>query len=1103
MTYQDKNEQIINTVNNKLIFDNLENSNISTSYTTNNSNIKTKKIPIEEILSIAPSERENQLKNYFEEIYQIVSVDFEKEVEVKYIIYCSHFLAFMKLSKEINHNYLLSYIKLLQKSGVKIELIVMILKNHFIQSISKINFDKDLLLNFIREYELTCKIFSKFELIFDILNQVKDEKTESLKYLFWLLFICLKRNQKNLIDILILMISMYLKYLKLFSVGFNLSDEEYQSVYNKYRKNMLSIFSFSDNNESHEKLSNMTSYISREIVKLKVDIKFPNLNNENLNSTNYFSKENSLLISIQHTYTILLNDYEFSLKPSSFDESIVLSNLQSDRSPVKTCSFNFIPLNTNETSFRKLNFKTFEENSSEFATNCTPTLKVIENRNEMASPNALGTNAYQMLTPFTRVVSLNKWVTQYIKTFNEEFLSSLGINLLETKASINFILDKVYELILKYDVKTQTSREEAVILCLKLIDGVFKKNFSTFNNHLIKIYLTNTNRSIGIKDILLEIINNQEFLKSIVFCTYEMIFYIENINDIYFFKIAEKIELEVYSLLKIINPVITFDLMNMPNSLRYHFSEIEVQILQFLIFSKKSKSLSFLKEYLNCHKSFYSNDNTIESCRKLEEEKVSLLNLEANKESIDNIEDDNTIEKLEENELNNQSLFMFLNFNFTVNSPKANSVQITSEKLIFIKILNYMLLLSKFVLNKLKIGISICLAIEKLIKKCLLSHRFFFLFVDKHLDQIVLCCISSVLNKLSIEKYEELIIKILDSYEKVKQSSSSKSLYENLRIPDNSVVSKNSLQEMSIEFSLKLDSEISEVSNDISNNNILTNFSFASNITDQTLEMNKNFFGKKISFFSNYSAYNPKFVAYYYFYKTVFIKELNDTNVRNGCTPLKSSNIQNLSARTSNVINLYNSNNNFNVLTPIGTSYNSNIFLTPSFNMKKSNQIFNNSEDLLKLNSFKLDHKFTSPTRDNEKNYAGSSGGQKINEKGIKLSLSKRLSSEFSKNFNLEISQHSNNKNKDISSFRKESFDNKVQTNYNSTYLNDKIDSDFKTYQIENLDSKTINQNSSSKMFSKLYHNLRKKSSLNSESKEKLKSEKNEKNDDLNLKNEN
>lgn len=161
-----------------------------------------------------------------------------------------------------------------------------------------------------------------------------------------------------------------------------------------------------------------------------------------------------------------------------------------------------------------------------------------------------------------------------------------------------------------------------------------------------------------------------------------------------------------------------------------------------------------LKTYLqNCEK---SRDFTLDSSSKDSKEDTCTLNSRA----------------IEDSEFNNQSLTAFLSSeSMRINSTDSNAmevdqalsttyVQVPHERVVLRKILSYMFLLSKYVCTKLNINLKYCLTIEKLIKELILNSDNFDLLNNKHLDQVVLCSIITILFNEKVISADELISKV-------------------------------------------------------------------------------------------------------------------------------------------------------------------------------------------------------------------------------------------------------------------------------------------------------------------------------------------------------
>lgn len=185
--------------------------------------------------------------------------------------------------------------------------------------------------------------------------------------------------------------------------------------------------------------------------------------------------------------------------------------------------------------------------------------------------------------------------------------------------------------------------------------------------------------------------------------------------------------------------------------MRYHLAEIEIQLLQFMIFNENFSLVGklTLKAYL-------------QNCERARNNNLGEYELDSNLNSP----------SIEEAEFNNQSLTGFLspherNLDHLHNEMEVDNIIYSAfifvhhERIVLRKILSYMLLLSKYVCTKMKTDIKYCIAIEKLIKELLLCSNNIDFFHEKHLDQVVLCCIITVLYEEKIGKSEEIISKVI------------------------------------------------------------------------------------------------------------------------------------------------------------------------------------------------------------------------------------------------------------------------------------------------------------------------------------------------------
>jgi len=316
---------------------------------------------------------------------------------------------------------------------------------------------------------------------------------------------------------------------------------------------------------------------------------------------------------------VLLNNFNNNLGNSQGTETSNTSNLnQSSNSgllnPSHFTAFRRLDFNNNRESKQKIecvstNINTPRSFSNDF--NNLNTFYSHQLNDSMERENSsifnIGTaspiglthgNKFQMLTPITRVVSINKWVNDYVSSYKKDlfyyiFLGSqnqfnkkaitpelkeeLDIIYSTLEEKIDSLIEEIKVLIetnIYYKSNESEKRHEAKLLTMKLIKGLLKKNnflmeenLSTYSS-LINEKLEENKDEVIFK-INKHIIKNEEFIKSVLVCSFEIIFFVDNNQDNYFFKISELLNLDVYNLLKILNPIMTFDVVYVSNLLLF------------------------------------------------------------------------------------------------------------------------------------------------------------------------------------------------------------------------------------------------------------------------------------------------------------------------------------------------------------------------------------------------------------------------------------------------------------------------------------------------------------------------------------------------------
>jgi hypothetical protein len=132
-------------------------------------------------------------------------------------------------------------------------------------------------------------------------------------------------------------------------------------------------------------------------------------------------------------------------------------------------------------------------------------------------------------------------------------------------------LEKIEKMFNTYKVRITITKNEILKLTSKLIKELFHRDDKNFP-----------------KQILAKLLQNNEFLKSILIVAVEIVLFIGNVEELCFYKLAEAIELDLYEFWKILNPIHL--LYAIPSVIRVHFAEIEVQLFTFMIWRKPGTS---------------------------------------------------------------------------------------------------------------------------------------------------------------------------------------------------------------------------------------------------------------------------------------------------------------------------------------------------------------------------------------------------------------------------------------------------------------------------------------------------------------------------------
>ena len=423
---------------------------------------------------------------------------------------------------------------------------------------------------------------------------------------------------------------------------------------------------------------------------------------------------------------------EFILNSNNFDERILFYDIFSKKffSPKKINQF-LAPYNLNNCS-RKL-FINSNENIN------------INNNNNIIKNNNIKINDSIYMTPFTRVITLDKWLKDYIKDYDCNYLITLQEKYCpkydynkDLKPINNYIKNilnnKFQKLLSSYRVKLITNLEERINFCLKFIQNLIQNDENIFN-----------------EEFCVMLLYNEVFIKSMIAISFEIILFIEDIEEIPFNKIYESCDLDIYDFWKIINPtqnhVIIFH-----KEIKDHLDEIEYQILSFLIW--RNPSINF------------QND----------------INKLFNEEMNDELKND--IEKLSDFEFKNQSLFLLHNkedylLDFIKKEDKGqldifNKIRdniksypyLNGMNIFFRRVINYCNLLNKDIFQNLNLSNEIAVESEKFLKGILICEKYIKILFQHHIDQFVICVIITILKMNNLFKDEKNINKDEDNEKK-------------------------------------------------------------------------------------------------------------------------------------------------------------------------------------------------------------------------------------------------------------------------------------------------------------------------------------------------
>ena len=134
-------------------------------------------------------------------------------------------------------------------------------------------------------------------------------------------------------------------------------------------------------------------------------------------------------------------------------------------------------------------------------------------------------------------------------------------------------------------------------------------------------------------EVACNLLKNNDLLLGIIICTVESILFIENVENVSIFKLIEVVNLDLYDLWKIINPFLRVASIHMPPPIMTHFSEIELQIMSYMIWNNKNKFYKDIEKYLNYNNNGEYKDHFYIPEQELEKH-FKILNYEFSNQSL-------------------------------------------------------------------------------------------------------------------------------------------------------------------------------------------------------------------------------------------------------------------------------------------------------------------------------------------------------------------------------------------------------------------------------------------------------------------------------------
>jgi len=352
-------------------------------------------------------------------------------------------------------------------------------------------------------------------------------------------------------------------------------------------------------------------------------------------------------------------------------------------------------------------------------------------------------------TPMSKALEMYKWLNEKLK-------------LRKNDAGFPPVLDK-------YLSATENQKEEILKRANSILDceqgsaanydAQIKKQIKDKQHQIMNLYYK------VLEDLLVheerkakkvqysEIIRNDVFHRALIAASIETVFFVNNYNDLSFAMLLELCNIHSFEFWRIIASFVKFD-SNMPHPLRKHFNDLEVKILMHLAWKKNSPVLDVVNHFIEQSK------NEKKKAQQQQQQQ------QASSQSDTHVED------------NSNSSTNFISESSSGSNKKEDKpVDLThSQALFFKRLLHHVAVQICQICDKLNIGDHAAESVWQAIQNVLGDHTL--LLVERHVAQLILCCIYGVCKSLKhpvkfqdlINKYQELPVFQKDEYYEIVHS---------------------------------------------------------------------------------------------------------------------------------------------------------------------------------------------------------------------------------------------------------------------------------------------------------------------------------------------